>query len=107
MSLPHNAVGWSAAQDCGISCSYSLTFGLPSFSGSFSVEVVLFPLIYCESVVIQLFMYFRNVCRFQSPSLLIFFEPHMQMTASAAYNSDYTKTHCFRFLSFLLNLESL
>ena len=26
MALPHGAVDWSAVCDCGISCSYSLTF---------------------------------------------------------------------------------
>ena len=26
MTLPHDAVGWSAVCDCGISLSYSLTF---------------------------------------------------------------------------------
>ena len=26
MALPRGAVGWSAVCDCGISCSYSLTF---------------------------------------------------------------------------------
>ena len=26
MTLPHDAVGWSAVCECGISCSYSLTF---------------------------------------------------------------------------------
>ena len=33
VALPHGVVGWSAVCDCGISCSYSLTFGgLLSFS---------------------------------------------------------------------------
>ena len=26
VALPHGAVGWSAVCDCGIFCSYSLTF---------------------------------------------------------------------------------
>ena len=39
VAFPHGAVGWSAVCDCGISCSYSLTFLLATMRRSFSHNV--------------------------------------------------------------------